>query len=258
MIYAQENLPLEKPGIYQIRNIDNGMKYIGISANVLRRASEHQKLRTTTKKIRSALKENPTGFVFEPIFYLLSDVDYEFLMGAERTLIKDNCCVRNGYNARTSSGSSHAAGDEFAASIRNALAKPAEKARRSAASKAYKARPGVKSAHALAMRIWHANNKEQFLEKLRASVPKMTEIVKAAMARPEVIEKMRAGMANPESIARHKAAMRRIGDDPEVRRKRSEGMRRVWAERKAFTNDATPVVTLLAQGKVTVAKENTK
>lgn len=242
MNYVADNLPQNMPGIYQIRNILTGWVYIGISKNVAFRSVQHERLLTTTPKIKEALRSAPEDFVFEPIYYQLGEVDYEHLMHEEAVLIAEKDSVCSGYNSRASSGSGRAAGKEYGASISRALHTPEEKARRSKASKNYRASPGVKEAHAEAMRRWFASNKDFHAKKMDEVRQHISLATKAAMARPDVKANMHAANASQETFAKRSSAQKKANSDPVLRAKKSEAMKRVWAERRA---------------KVTVTKEVT-
>jgi hypothetical protein len=189
------------------------------------------------------------AFLFEPLFYLVGELDYEYLMLWESDLIRVNNSVVGGYNARESSGRGRAPGAEFGAAISRALAKPEEKARRSAASKMARNDPEAKRKHAEKMRAWHAENKEQVLARNRASAELTSVITKRAMHRPDVVAKMAAANARPDVRLKRSESAKRLLSDPAVRKQRSDQMKRVWAERKQLTN--------LMYGTVTVTKEVT-
>lgn len=242
MKYVADNLPQHRPGIYQIRNVVTGWVYIGISQNVAFRGVQHERLLTTTPKIKEALRSAPDDFVFEPIYYQLGAVDYEHLMREEAALIAEKDSVCFGYNSRSASGSGRPAGKEYGVLISRALQTSEEKLRRSKASKNYKASPGVKEAHAEAMRRWFASNKDFHAKKMDEARLRISQATKAAMARHDVKANMQAANASKETFAKRSSAQKKANADPVLRAKKSDAMKRVWAERRA---------------KVTVAKEVT-
>jgi group I intron endonuclease len=250
MMFSAVNPPERRAGIYAVTDTRNDKRYIGISNDMARRYSEHSESRTSTKKLREAVKAAPAeAFLFEPLFYLVGDLDYEYLMLWESDLIRVNNSVIGGYNARESSGRGRAPGAEFGAAISRALAKPEEKARRSAASKTARNNPEAKRKHAEKMRMWHRENKDKVLLTNRKNAALVSERTREAMKRPDVVAKMKAGNANPVTRQKRSDSAKKMSENQDVRRMRSEATKAAWANPEARMRRAEAIKAGLAKRK---------
>lgn len=110
----RDNVPLRHPGIYRFTCIENGKPYIGMAGVIANRCGNHGW--DSPPKFAAALKKyGKSGFVCEPLFYLMGKVDYPFLLELEAELIAVHDSVKNGYNIRERSSGDY--GPEFRASL---------------------------------------------------------------------------------------------------------------------------------------------
>lgn len=108
--------PLSRPGGYLIRNIVNGKPYIGISGvktGIAGRIDGHKR-GDSGRKFRNAVRKyGPGAFLVTPLFYVVGEVDKEWLQEVEADLIRDYDSVANGYNTVAAAGGVGPYGPEF-------------------------------------------------------------------------------------------------------------------------------------------------
>lgn len=119
-----DNIPLQRPGVYRIRELASGKTYIGISRNLLIRARQHAYAKGSGKLANAIRKHGAEAFLFEPIFYCLTHVsDISFLPQMEAELIIEYDSVNAGYNIIEACGRVGPYGAEFAKLIAESHAK---------------------------------------------------------------------------------------------------------------------------------------
>jgi group I intron endonuclease len=221
------NIPLAKPGIYQIVCLVSGRVYVGSSTDIARRATE----RGNTIVYQEIKRIGIENFRFEPLAYSI-DGSSSWLSNAESEMIKTlNCRVPNGFNVNRGSAGPEiirAALNSIETQIKrkNTLSTSESLARRSKAMKEVLSRPEVREKISdAAFQQWADPEYRKKQMQVRSDPnykARRSEILKEAANKPEEIERRRAVTTKGWS-------------DPESRKRRIAGMKAAWADPKRYT-----------------------
>lgn len=206
------NLPLKRPGMYELECLDNGKVYVGISQNIFRRGKGHAKAARPkigrpkrVNKVTNALRKHGANrFVFRPIAYSIDGMT-DWLPIAEASRIAERDSVRSGYNTIEASEGVGPYGPEFAAAIRAAHADPEVRARVLAANTSDERR----AKQSAAIRAYFAENPE--------AATAFAELQRRLWADPEYRAAMIEKRSGEEYEARRRDAMRAAWADPELK-----------------------------------------
>ncbi|WP_352633387.1 GIY-YIG nuclease family protein [Mesorhizobium sp. M0145] len=222
-------------GIYCIRHVESGKRYIGKSVDIERRWKAHNR-QSNSRHISSALKKyGTTAFAFE-IIEKFDVIDASALVNRELHWIDhfDTCNRAKGYNLRRDSSSRSYFHEEsrsrMSISARlKAPPSPATRAKLSDATKAACADPAVMARRIAATKAAFATP-ESKLRRIAAQ--------KAAVATPEARSKMSAARAaewtKGDIRARRLASLKAARSTPESRARTSAASKVMHARRRTL------------------------
>lgn len=199
-----DNAPLERAGIYCIRHVATGKRYIGMSQNVAARLREHAGSLKGCRKLREAINEfGLEAFVAEPLVYAIAD-HRNVLPVIEADLIVAFDAIENGFNTARQGFGIGPYGPAHSRACREAHA-----------------RPEVRAKYLL-------SQQDEELRKRRG------EAIKIGLSDPAVRAKM-ALKAQRQATVEGRAAKRAEASDPAVKARRlaAEQRSEVKARRSA-------------------------
>lgn len=129
-ISSTSNPPLDRPGVYMIRNKSNGECYIGCSKNVRRRISDHFHGRGSRQLLECINTFGPASFEAIPLCYSI-DGSIDHLYVVERDMILWFGSVWSGYNIAEAAPGLGGYGAAYGEVIKTALSRPDVAAHRS-------------------------------------------------------------------------------------------------------------------------------
>ncbi len=227
------NVPLARPGLYVFINLVNRKPYYGMTAvpsGIAGRCAGHGK--NSPSKLRNAIKKyGKESFLLIPLYYVVGEVDKEFLLKNEAILISENNTIKNGYNVIEAGGGTGIYGPEHSQLVRDgtllAMSRPDVKANHRKAMDD----PDVQARRLTAINdAWlrperRKNHSEGCLKgwanpEIKAS---RVEAIKHSHSTPEFRQNMRAArlLATPEQEERRITALRLALAKPDVQERRA-------------------------------------
>lgn len=216
-----DNIPLPRPGVYRFTCLANNKCYVGVSKNVAERCSKHGD--KSPVKFKNAIRKyGKESFICEPVFYLYTALDLEYLFRVEAKIIEEFSAIKDGYNIRASSEPNTSHGEAFVATIKAGIARQGAERRSKSALAAHASRP-IEQRIAIARKASAGLTPEQRKENIR--------VARESQTTQQLRDNARKGnaMLTPEqhSERSRKAAARQTPEQ------RSENARKAVASRTA-------------------------